>query len=77
MVTARQATKSTMMADNDMATGYDDADGDGKTGDGTAGYDDYDNKRSRLLHGPHDSLTDDAFIAPPPKGTPRRRRRRP
>jgi hypothetical protein len=42
-VTARRATKSTMMADDDMATGYDDVDGDGETGDGTAGYDDDDN----------------------------------
>jgi hypothetical protein len=39
MVTARRATKSTMMADDDMATGDNDVDGDGETGDGTAGYD--------------------------------------
>jgi hypothetical protein len=49
MVTARRATKSTMMADDDMAMGNDDIDGDGETGDGTAGYDDDDdgNRRQR------------------------------
>ena len=31
MVTARRAMKSMMMADDDMATGYDDVDGDGET----------------------------------------------
>ncbi len=36
MVTARRATKSTMMVDDDMATGYDNVDGAGKTGDGMA-----------------------------------------
>jgi hypothetical protein len=30
------------MADDDIATGYDDVDGNNKTGDGTAGYDDDD-----------------------------------
>ena len=43
MVTARRATKSTMMADDDMPTGYDNVDGASETGDGTAGYDDDDN----------------------------------
>ena len=42
MVMAQRATKSTMMADNDMATGIDNVDDDGETGDGTAGYDDDD-----------------------------------
>jgi len=44
MVTARRATKSTMIVDDDMATSYDDVDGDGETGYGTAGYDDDDNE---------------------------------